>query len=129
MVAGVYLSKIQFLQTEWLSRAGCLIVILGIGSGLGVIIHERLLLIRFRWRRRMALAKAKKNQLRKAIPEEEFKQSIEQINNTFDKKMADMTQKLKLSFGIVEVSLLISGTFIWGFGDLLVRLLFGEINL
>jgi hypothetical protein len=31
-----------------------------------------------------------------------------------------VTQSLRLSFGVLEVSLLMTGTFLWGFGDLFV---------
>ncbi len=123
VITGVYLSHIAFLQTEWLSRAGCAIVILGILSSLGVIIYERLLAIGLRMRRRRAIQKITSEKSYTANDVSSQQHEIEHINQMFDKRRSDMTQKLKMSFGVLEVSLLITGTFLWGFGDLLIRLL------
>ena len=37
--------------------------------------------------------------------------------------LADATHNLRMTLGVLEVSLLITGTFVWGFGDLLVAML------
>ncbi|MFB1000538.1 MAG: hypothetical protein QMC13_09990, partial [Colwellia sp.] len=41
---GCYLSEIRFLQLEWLTRSGCLIVLIGVWSSIGAIIAERVLI-------------------------------------------------------------------------------------
>ena len=69
LLLGFYLSEIRFMQTEWLSRAGCLIVILGIWSSVGSILQERVLGSRIRWRRRNALTESNARHLaEKRIP-------------------------------------------------------------
>ena len=118
---GVYLSEIRFLNTEWLSRSGCAVVILGIWSSLGVIIQERVLFGRLRWRRRNAITEAKARADTKSENSVSLDKEIEEINQAFDKASSDLMQKLKLSLGALEVSLLITGTFFWGFGDLFVQ--------
>lgn len=55
-----------------------------------------------------------------AGPEQTEKQLAE-INQSFDNQMSDAAQSIRLSIGVLEVSLLMTGTFLWGFGDILVR--------
>ena len=117
---GVYLTRIQYLGTEWLSRAGCAIVILGIWSGLGVIIQERIILSRIKWQRRNSLTRARARLAEQEKSEEETKIELNEINEAYDKRADELTHKLKFSLGVLEVSLLITGTFLWGFGDLLI---------
>lgn len=121
IVAGVYLSYIRLLGHEWLSRAGCAVVILGIWSGLGSIIQERLLSGRLRWRRRNAIIRAKAELEAKQTAPEEIKERIGEIDDNFEQQTAKLSQQLKLSLGVLEFSLLTMGTFFWGFGDLLVE--------
>ena len=120
ILAGVYLSQIRFLGTEWLSRSGCLVVILGIWSSLGSIVQERVLSSRMRWRRRNAIRKAKARIDAGEFSAEEAEETLQKIDLAFDTKVAELTQNLRLSLGVVEVSLLMTGTFLWGFGDLLM---------
>lgn len=122
VITGIYLSLIEFMNTEWLSRAGCVIVILGILSSLGVIIYERLLAIGLRLRHRQAIHEITAEQSHTSHDVSSQQQKIAHINQLYDKRRSDMTQKLKLSFGVMEVSLLITGTFLWGFGDLIMRI-------
>lgn len=121
IVAGVYLSHIRLLGHEWLSRSGCAIVILGIWSGLGSLMQERFLTGRLRWRRRNAITRAKAELAAKQTPPEEIKQRIDEIEHNFAQQTAKLSQELKLSLGVLEFSLLTTGTFLWGFGDLLVE--------
>lgn len=116
---GVYLSRIQFLNSEWLSRAGCLVVMLGLWSGIGVIFQERLLISRTKWQRRNAIIRAKARFIEEQIDSEHAEQALNEINKSFDNQIMETTQNLRLSIGILEVSLLMTGTFLWGFGDLL----------
>lgn len=117
---GVYLSRIEFMGYEWLSRAGCLVVILGIWSSLGVILRERMIRSRINRNLRNALIEARARMTENDKTEQEIEKEIETINYAFEKELNELTQKMKLSLGIMEVSLLMTGTFLWGFGDLLV---------
>ena len=51
---------------------------------------------------------------------DQTEKELTEINEAFDNQMEEATQNLRLSIGALEVSLLLSGTFLWGFGDLLV---------
>jgi uncharacterized membrane protein YcjF (UPF0283 family) len=119
---GVYLTKIQYLETEWFTRAGCLVVVLGVWSSLGVIIQERIILRQSQWRRNRALNKFK---LKHAKEKDQTIIDSEKvvINEEHDKHVAKAIDHLRLSIGALEVSLLVSGTFVWGFGDLIFKLL------
>ncbi len=121
LMAGVYLSHIRFLHSEWLSRAGCLIVMLGIWSSLGAILHERIVAGRLRGRRRNAIVQARAELAEQEVDDELIEKSVDKINENFARQQAAHTEQLKLSFGVLEVSLLLTGTFVWGFGDLIAR--------
>ena len=121
IVLGVYLSNIRFMNSEWLSRAGCLVVMIGLWSGIGGIFQERLLTSRIRWRRRNAIVRARARLAEEQADSEQVKKEIGEIDEIFEKESAKATQNLRLSIGVLEVSLLMTGTFLWGFGDLLVR--------
>jgi uncharacterized membrane protein YcjF (UPF0283 family) len=121
ILLGIYLSHINFMETEWLSRAGCIIVILGIWSGLRGIIQERLLLGRLRWRHRNAITEARARLHEEEHDDAEIEKEMLEIEHAFQKEHEELSHRLKLSLGVLEVSLLMTGTFLWGFGDLLVR--------
>lgn len=121
ILIGVYFTHINFMQTEWLSRAGCVVVMLGIWSGLGVVYQEKVLMTKLKWQRRNAITEARAKLAEEEKDEQTIKIKIEEINNIFDKRYDEMRQAMKLSLGVLEVSLLLTGTFLWGFGDLLVR--------
>ena len=118
--AGIYLTNMEFLGAEWLSRAGCAIVILGIWSGLGAIVQERIILGRIKWQRRNAITSARARHVEDDADTETTDKEIDEINQAFNKQAEDLTQNLRYSLGLMEVTLLITGTFLWGFGDLLV---------
>ena len=117
---GVYLSLIQFMNSEWLTRAGCVVVMLGLWSGVGGILQERLLVNRTKWRRRNAMIAAKARLKDEVIDADQAEKELAGINEAFDNQMEKATQNLRLSIGVLEVSLLLTGTFLWGFGDLLI---------
>lgn len=122
MVSGIYLSIIEFAGLEWLSRSGCLIVVLGVWSGLGGIIQERLLIGRLNIQHRINLARVKKK-LRLLNAADEYKaKEIESIEDEFKAQTETILQAVRLQLGILEVSLLITGTLLWGFGDLFFKL-------
>lgn len=121
IVLGIYLSNIRFMNSEWLSRAGCLVVMIGLWSGIGGIFQERLLTSRIRWRRRNAVIRAKARLAEEQAVPEQVKKVIDEIDNDFKTESVKATHNLRLSIGVLEASLLMTGTFLWGFGDLLVR--------
>ncbi len=121
LVAGVYLTHIGFMQTEWLSRAGCVVVMIGIWSGLGVVLQEKVITARLKWQRRNAITEARARLAEQEPDEEKIKRRIEEINSSFDSRADSLRQQMQFSLGVLEVSLLITGTFLWGFGDLLMR--------
>jgi uncharacterized membrane protein YcjF (UPF0283 family) len=118
---GVYLSAISFMGHEWLTRAGCLIVMLGIWSGLGGIMQEHLLISRMRRRERNTKLKIKARLEEEQADPEVIEKALGEIDENFKNSVADLSHKLKLSLGLLEVSLLLTGTFLWGFGDLFFR--------
>lgn len=118
IVSGIFLSWIEFMGTEWLTRAGCLIVILGIWSGLSVIVQEQIILSRLKRQKRNSLTCARARCAEEGLDKEASDQEIEDINQAYEKQAEELTQKLKFSLGVLEMSLLITGTFLWGFGDL-----------
>ena len=115
---GGYLSIIQFAGLEWLSRSGCLIAVLGVWSGLGGIIQERVLIGRLNFHHRIALVRAKRKLRRLKVPSENIESEIQTIEDDFEEKTEKILQAVRLQLGILEVSLLITGTLLWGFGDL-----------
>jgi len=117
---GIYLTRIGFMGQEWLSRSGCAIVILGIWSGMGVIFQEPILQGRLRWRRRKAITEARARLESDSPDSIGIDKEIDAINEAFAHQTAKLTQSLRLSLGILEFSLLITGTFLWGFGDLFI---------
>ena len=118
IATGAYLSSLSFLGVEWLSRAGCVVVVLGIWSGIGGIIQERVVAGRHQLRRRLAIARTKRNFRIQKADSERVTTELEAINNAFDEQLQAIGAELRLSVGILEVSLLITGTLLWGFGDL-----------
>lgn len=94
---------------------------LGIWSGIGGVIQERILVSRARWRRLYATKRAKVRFEDDNIDPEDAKSELDAINEAFDIQVSKTMQNLRLSIGVLEVSLLMTGTFLWGFGDLLVR--------
>lgn len=121
---GVYLSVIKFAGLEWFSRSGCLIVVLGVWSGLGGIIQERLLIGRLNFYHRITLARTKRKLRKLKVSEEHLEDEIKKIEDEFAIKTQTVLQAVRLQLGILEVSLLITGTILWGFGDLFFKLNF-----
>jgi hypothetical protein len=114
---GLYLSKIDWLLTEWFSRSGCLVVVLGVWSSIGVVFHEKLISRRANWIRNKELRQLKA----KALEDSEIALGIDQVNADHDQRLSLAIQNLRMSIGVLEMSLLISGTLVWGFGDLIVQ--------
>jgi uncharacterized membrane protein YcjF (UPF0283 family) len=121
---GVYLTMIEFCNIEWLTRSGCVVVMLGIWSGMGGIIEEGLLSSRLDVQRRIAISRAKIKLRKINAPDEYVEKELESIESEHERKVEELRNKFRLQLGILEVSLLMTGTFIWGFGDLLFKLSF-----
>ena len=119
---GFYLSKIEYLGHEWVSRAGCLVVVLGIWSGISGVVEGRLYSNSLDVRRRLSISALRR---RFRNEQEERDKRVSQINKTYENKIAEIKDGLELSFGILEASLLITGTITWGFGDLSTHLFSG----
>lgn len=91
---------------------------LGIWSALGGIVQEKLLSTRIRQKKRNAIVSARAELLEKNAGEHSVEKELSRINDIFDEQLHHAAENLRLSFGLQEVILLLSGTFIWGFGDL-----------
>ena len=114
---GLYLTNLAWLQAEWFSRSGCIVVVLGVWSSIGVVLHEKLISRRASWIRNKELRQLKA----KHLGDSEIALGIDQVNADHDQRLNLAMQDLRMSVGVLEISLLISGTLVWGFGDLMVQ--------
>lgn len=117
---GYHLSDIQFLGLEWLTRSGCLIVLLGVWLSIGSIIEERILLSKLNVQQRMILSRTRMRLRKVNAPQEYIDKEINTIDEEFDDKVDEIRDNVRYQLGVLEVSLLMTGTFLWGFGDLLL---------
>lgn len=118
---GIYLTKINFVNIEWVTRSGCLVTLLGVWSSIGGVIQERLLVSRLNIQHRLALSKAKMKLRKINAPKEYIEKETLSIEDEFEDKLDYLKDHVRFQLGILEVSLLMAGTFIWGFGDLFFR--------
>ena len=79
------------------------------------------MLRRTKWRRYKALAAAKARLDKEKVEPEEAEKQIAAINESFDNQITEAAHTLRFSVGVLEVSLLMTGTFLWGFGDFILR--------
>jgi hypothetical protein len=121
---GYYLSEIRFLQLEWLTRSGCLIVLIGVWSSIGAIIAERVLISKLNIQHRIVLSRTKIKLRKMNAPKDYIDKEIDTIEDDFDDRIDVIKDNVRYQLGILEVSLLMTGTFIWGFGDLLFKISF-----
>jgi hypothetical protein len=119
---GYYLSEIRFMQLEWLTRSGCLIVLLGVWSSIGAIIAERVLISKLNIQHRIVLSRTKIKLRKINAPKEYIDKEIDSVEDAFDDRIEVIKDNVRYQLGILEVSLLMTGTFIWGFGDLLFKI-------
>lgn len=98
---------------------------LGIWSGIGGVLQERLFFMRSKHLRRNAITAAKARLHEEGGDADRIEKELGEINTVFDNQIADATQNIRLSIGILELSLLITGTFLWGFGDLIMQFAVG----
>jgi len=115
---GYYFSLIQLLDTEWFSRSGSVVVVLGIISGFSGIIEERVLISRLSIRKRLEiLQKKRKLRLLKATPDY-VQEELDDIEEKYLVLIKESMHSIKFNAGISEGILLILGTLTWGFGDI-----------
>lgn len=119
-LVGIWLSQIQWLGYEWFSRAGSLIVVLGVTSGFGGIFQEQLLRSRLLVQERIALAKARRKLRLMQAPAEFAEEEINRIIKEYDDLEVSLQTSIKVQAGTLEFFLLVAGTLIWGFGDIVV---------
>lgn len=117
---GYYFSLIQLLDTEWFSRSGSVVVVLGIISGFSGIIEERVLMSRLSIRKRVEiLQKKRKLRLLKATPDY-VQEELDDIEEKYLILIKESMHSIKFNAGISEGILLILGTLTWGFGDIVL---------
>jgi uncharacterized membrane protein YcjF (UPF0283 family) len=116
IITGYYLFVERFLDQDWLSRAGCLIVVLGIWSGLGGVIEEKILHRGLMIRKYMAI---RRTRMVFGADKEEMEKQLQHIQDKYNERLEESRNALGISVGVIEASLLITGTLLWGFGDLL----------
>ena len=92
---------------------------LGIWSGLGGIVQERVLAKNIRRKKRNAVITAQARLAEKNADVDKIESELEKIKESYEAQFAHAAEKLRVSLGVEEVSLVLVGTFIWGFGDLL----------
>jgi len=116
LAAGGVMSYMQIGDTYWLARSGCLVVMLGIWSGLGGLVWLTILNKRLAMRYRRS-----KRRLQFKFRDDPDELDAELLR--LDKRFTELTDKhhsrLHLSVGVQEAVLLLAGTFFWGFGDLI----------
>jgi len=115
---GYYLSMTHFLDKEWLSRSGSLIVVLGIISGFSGIIEERLFLSRLEIRKRIELLQKKRKLRLLKVALKFVDEELEYIEEKYEKLANESMSSIKFNAGLIEGALLIFGTVVWGFGDI-----------
>ncbi|BDX07075.1 hypothetical protein [Planctobacterium marinum] len=118
---GVWLTSINWLGYEWFSRSGSIVVVLGVISGFGGIFLEQVLRSRLIVQERIALLKARRKFRSINAPEEYATTEISRIEKHFDDLEQGLQQALKIRAGALEFILVIVGTLVWAFGDILMN--------
>ena len=101
-VLGVYLSIIEYAGLEWLTRSGCLIAVLGVWSGLGGIIQERILIGRLNFQHRITLARAKRKLRRLKDQVRIWKAKYKVLKMTLKKKQKKYFKPLDYSLAFLR---------------------------
>lgn len=118
---GIILTNNQFLGIEWFSRSGSLVVVLGIFSGLGGVLQERWLASQFALQHRFAAAKTRKKLRQINATEEYIAKELAELEKQLEDMNQSLQSKLKLKVGMLELNLLVFGTLVWGFGDIVIK--------
>lgn len=115
VILGVVLSTIPVLDRNWLARSGALVVMLGIWSGVGGIIRYSILREKLTIAKTNGETRARSKYLKEP---EEMEQILSELNQQYINDVENLRTKLSITIGIQEAILLLSGTILWGFGDL-----------
>lgn len=117
LVLGFYLSIIALWDDQyWFARSGCLIVVLGIASGFSGIIQEQFMRQKLLAKRKIEIARVKRKYSHS--PAEQERQVLEK-QTAFQQSLAELQHDMRVSVGMFEASILVLGTLVWGFGDLI----------
>ena len=116
VLLGVIFSVIPIIDRFWLARAGAVVVMLGIWSGVGGIFRYSMMRERLYANKRRGTMRAQRKYQNDT---EELKQLLSDLNQQYINDVEQLRSKLSISVGIQEATLLLIGTFLWGFGDLL----------
>jgi len=73
---------------------------------------------------RIVLSRSKIKLRKMKAPQDYIDKEIDTIEDDFDDRVEVIKDNVRYQLGILEVSLLMTGTFIWGFGDLLFKINF-----
>lgn len=115
VVLGIVMSTIPILDRDWLARAGAVVVMMGIWSGIGGIIRYSIL------REKLATAKRRgemRAQTHYQKDPEELEKILSDLNQQYINDAESLRSELSITIGMQEAVLLLSGTILWGFGDL-----------
>jgi len=116
LLTGAAVPVLGLGSSQWFARSGCMVVMLGIWSGLGGVIWGKILDKRLAIRQHHSRRRLQsKYRYEPDVLDEELAH--------LDKRFAELVEKhhkrLQLSIGVQEATLLLLGTFVWGFGDLI----------
>lgn len=115
VVAAVAGSQLDSGGRNWLPQAGCFIVLLGLWSAVGELIQERF--IRRGWLARKTL-QARTIRRRHRSDLENQARALRALDIAYEVKLDHLLWNTRVTLGAIESSLLVVGTAIWGFGDL-----------
>ncbi len=78
---------------------------LGIWSGIGGVLQERLVYSRLKWRQRNVITEAKARLNEENDDSGEAEKKLAEINEAFDKQISDAMHKIRVSIGCVGYAL------------------------
>lgn len=116
IVVGFSLSWWNVWDWLWLARAGSLVVALGIWSGLSILLGEQVFERTYELRRRLLVARARIRYRNDAVKRAE---EIGALETWLDERLERHRGEHRISIGILEATLLIVGTLLWGFGNII----------
>ena len=119
VIAGIVLSWIPVIDRNWLARSGSVVVVLGISSSVGQMLHFRMLSNTVAIRKRYRAARIRRKYRGDA---ESVARLIQEMEERINEELAREQELVAFNVGILEASLVSIGTLIWGFGDLLALL-------
>lgn len=115
ILLGIALSLVPFLDRNWLARAGALIVMLGVWSGIKGIFQFSILHEKLRAAKNNAVIRTRNKYRNDTLEEERL---LDDINQLYVHDVEQLRSKLTIAVGMQEAIFILLGTFLWGFGDL-----------